>query len=68
VAGEVERLLHCLTDSNPSVVTAAAFYLLPEREAEAVEALKRVAKGKDLIAFGAEMVLKEWRGGRLKIE
>lgn len=61
-------LVGCLADSNPSVATADASYLLPDREAEAVEALQRVALGKDLIAFGAEMVLKEWRAGRLKVE
>jgi hypothetical protein len=36
-------LLGCLADSDPSVVTWAAFYLLPVRRAEAVRALKRVA-------------------------
>lgn len=52
-----------------SVVRAAATYLLPLREKEAVRALERVAKdGLPLIAFGADMTLKEWRAGRLKVD
>jgi hypothetical protein len=49
-------------------IAFAALYLLPDREAEAIEALTRVARGGELVAFDAEMVLKEWRAGHLKIE
>lgn len=58
-----------LNEENLSVVRAAATYLLPLREVEAVHALERVAKDAlPLIAFGAEMTLKEWRAGRLKLD
>jgi hypothetical protein len=59
----------CLADDDPAVATWAAFYLLPFRDAEAIETLERVARS-DVgpVAFDAEMTLKEWRAGRLKIE
>jgi hypothetical protein len=58
-----------LRSENPSVVTWSALHLLPYRQDEAVLALQRVAEtGPPLIAFGAEMTLKEWRAGRLKID
>ena len=58
-----------LTNENASVVKWAAAYLLPYKPAEAVVALQTVAEtGPPLIAFGAEMTLKEWRAGRLKID
>ena len=62
-------LRSCLADNDPSVVSWAAFYLLPFKEAEAVKALERVAKGDTrLIAFNAEITLDEWRAGRLTVE
>lgn len=58
-----------LDKGDLSIVRAAATYLLPLREVEAVQALERVAKdGSPLIAFGAEMTLKEWEAGRLSVE
>lgn len=62
-------LVGLLDGEDCSVVRAAATYLLPLREMEAVQALERVAKdGLPLIAFGAEMTLKEWRAGRLSVD
>lgn len=61
-------LLASLENTDPSVVLWAAFYLLPHEEASAVEALERVARGADRVAFDAETTLQEWRAGRLKIE
>jgi hypothetical protein len=62
-------LLSCLADKDPSVVSWAAFYLLPLRETEAVKALERVANGGTrLIAFNAEITLDEWRAGRLTVD
>ena len=61
-------LLACLENPNPSVVLWAAFYLLPQSEAEALDALKRVSSGVDRVAFDAETALEEWRAGRLKVE
>jgi hypothetical protein len=60
-------LLTCLADSDPSVVTAAASHLLPDKRA--VEALERVARGgTDFVAFDAEGILEEWRAGRWSAE
>jgi Domain of unknown function (DUF2019) len=62
-------LLELLENDDLSVVTWSALYLLPLREADATAALERVAKsGVPRIGFSAEMTLKEWRAGRLKIE
>jgi|HubBroStandDraft_1064217.scaffolds.fasta_scaffold15995_3 hypothetical protein len=58
----------CLSDPDPSVVKWAAIRLLSDKQHEAVKALERVARGDDLVAFGAEMTLEEWRAGRLKLE
>ena len=71
--GEPDRgessLLAMLESDDLSVVAWAASYLLNSREKEAVAALNRVAASDTgLIGFGAEMVLKEWRAGRLKID
>jgi hypothetical protein len=64
-----EFLIGLLDKEDLSIVRAAATYLLPLREVEAMQALERVAKGGlPLIAFGAEMTLKEWRAGRLKVD
>lgn len=64
-----EFLTSLLNDEDLSVVRAAATYLLPLREVEAVQALEEVAKdGPPLIAFGAEMTLKEWQAGRLSVD
>jgi hypothetical protein len=64
-----EFLIGLLDEEDLSIVRAAATYLLPLREVEAVQALEKVARyGLPLIAFGAEMTLKEWRAGRLKVD
>jgi|MedtruStandDraft_1076414.scaffolds.fasta_scaffold69656_1 hypothetical protein len=64
-----EFLMGLLDKEDLALVRAAATYLLPLREVEAVQALERVTKdGLPLIAFGAEMALKEWRAGRLKVD
>ena len=62
-------LASLLQSEDLSVVTWAALYLLPSNPEEAVKALQKVAsEGKSLIAFDAEMTLKEWRAGRLKVD
>lgn len=62
-------LSNLLQNEDLSVVSWAASYLLGSRPEEAVQALERVARDAlPLIAFGAEMTLKEWRAGRLKVE
>jgi hypothetical protein len=58
-----------LSNSNPSVVTWAALYLLPYNENMARTALNSVVDlGLRLISFDARMTLKEWDAGRLHIE
>ena len=65
----VSFLLGLLKDDDPSVVTWAALHLLPSKQDEATFALRNVAStATPLIAFGAEMTLKEWQSGRLVIE
>ena len=62
-------LVSQLGSENPSIVTWSALHLLPYRQGEAVLALEKVVEtGPPLIAFGAEMTLKEWRAGRLKVD
>jgi hypothetical protein len=60
-------LLECLDDPDPSVVLWAAYYSLPHNETAAVDALERVARGVDRVAFDAETALQEWRAGRLTV-
>jgi len=54
-------------DPDDSVATWASTHLLPLRERLAIAKLKRVASSTGIIAFGAKMVLQEWKAGRLKI-
>lgn len=62
-------LIGLLEGDDPSVVTWSALHLLPFRESEAVLALQKATEAAHpLIAFGAEMTLKEWRAGRLKVD
>jgi hypothetical protein len=59
----------CLADDDPFVVMAAAFFLLPLSEAEAIGALKRVARtDTGLLGLDAEVALEEWRAGRLTVD
>lgn len=61
--------LTLLENEDVSVVKWAALYLLPSRREEAERALQKIAESASpMIAFGAEMTLKEWRAGRLKID
>jgi hypothetical protein len=61
--------LSLLANEDTSVVKWAALYLLQSRQSEAEQALQKIAEtGPPLIAFGAEMTLKEWRAGRLKVD
>jgi hypothetical protein len=58
-----------LANEDASVRKWAALYLLRSRRGEAEQALQKIAEtGPPLIAFGAEMTLKEWQAGRLKID
>ncbi len=54
-----------LTDSDDNVQCWAASHLLQLDDERAEQALEAIAGGDDIISFGAEMVLREWRAGRL---
>jgi len=57
-----------LSDSDAAVRSSAACYLLPLDERMAIPILEDVAKSTlPLVGLSAEMVLLEWRAGRLKI-
>jgi HEAT repeat protein len=59
-------LMSCLQSDDPAVRSAAATYLLPLDEPRAVAVLEDVARVREpLIGFSAEMVLREWKAGRL---
>lgn len=65
----VEFLSSLLSCKDPSVVAWAASHLLAYREDQARIALQRVARsGVRLLAFGAEMTLREWNASRLKVD
>ena len=56
-----------LRHPDPAVKTWAAYYLLSIKPDDAKRTLEAVASGTDLIAFGAEVTLREWIAGRLQI-
>ena len=62
-------LSQLLDDVDLSVVVWAALYLLPMDERRALAALTNASRsGRQLHALNAEMVMKEWEAGRLKVE
>lgn len=62
---KVLRRLYSHPDA--AVRSSAAAHLLHEDGEIAVTVLEEVSKGPGVVAFDAEMVLREWRAGRLKI-
>ena len=60
-------LLHLLNDTDDSVVCWAATNLLKTNEKEATAALECVSKKTGILAFNAEMVLKQWKKGELGV-
>lgn len=58
-----------LTNSDSFVICSAATHLLPLQEMIAKMALKSLVDNEtELVAFNAQMVLREWEAGRLKVE
>lgn len=56
-----------LEDGDPTVRSHAATALLPLDESVAISVLEEVSKARvPIISFNAEMVLREWRAGRLR--
>jgi hypothetical protein len=62
--GEV-ALLQLTEDADDSVVCWAATIVLKSNEAKAIAALEKVSKKTGIIAFNAQMVLKQWKKGEL---
>lgn len=61
------KLLTFLKKSPIGVCLAAATYLLPEYEEEAVKVLEEISKSSSFHSFEAQITLKEWRNGNLKV-
>ena len=67
-SGEILQLRKFLVHRSQGVRVWAASHLLPTAlYEEAISTLKEIAKGSDMIAFAAEMTLREWQNGRLKL-
>ncbi|MBF9240001.1 hypothetical protein I2I05_21605 [Hymenobacter sp. BT683] len=64
----VVHLLPLLNDGDWAVATWAATHLLPSHEPAATAALQRISQQPGIMAFGAQMVLQEWKNGRLRLE
>lgn len=63
-----EALHDLLADADRSVRISAATYLLPLDADTAIAVLEREANGdRSMLRLSAEMVLREWRAGRLKL-
>ena len=56
-----------LAHEDPGVRKSAATHLLPLDESRALETLADVSRLPDLVGFDAEMVIREWKAGRLKV-
>jgi hypothetical protein len=64
---EIDKLTDFLSHPVDGVKGWAAIYLLPIKEQEAVQALEEIAKGKTIRSLAAEVTLREWRKGNLKL-
>jgi hypothetical protein len=63
-----EILRRLMKDPSDSVATWAATHSLPIAEKEALAILGAIARREGIIGFSAEMVIKEWKSGRLTID
>jgi hypothetical protein len=63
-----EILRRLMKDQSDSVATWAATHSLPIAEKDALATLSAIARTEGVIGFGAEMVIKEWKSGRLVID
>lgn len=65
---ELVQLKRLLSHSSAGVRVWAASYLLPTNlNTDAISTLQKIEMGTDMIAFAAEMTLREWKNGRLKV-
>ena len=60
-------LTNLIKDENPHIRGWAATYLLPLDEDAAVQTLTLLQQEPLMRGFGAEIVLQEWRAGRLQL-
>lgn len=60
-------LRRLMKDRSDAVAAFAATRSLPFAEADALEVLEAIARKAGAVGFNAEMVIKEWKGGRLVI-
>ncbi len=65
-SGKLACLEPLLQNSNVDVRCWAATHYLLVDERRATKALKALSKGSGIAAFDAEMVLAEWKAGRLE--
>ena len=65
--GDRSPLLSLLSHRSEGVRLAAATHLLKTHTKEAVRCLKRLASGKGMVAFEAQITLSEWKAGRLDV-
>lgn len=61
-------LRRLMADQSDAVATWAATHSLPVAEKDALATLEAIAKKGGMIGFGAGMVIKEWKSGRLVID
>ena len=65
----LDFLTRLAKEEGDDVACVAAAHLLPLDEKLAIRTLKKIAKkGTGENSFEAEMVLKEWKAGRMKVE
>ena len=57
-----------LTHDDDDLALSAAVDLLPLDEKLAIRTLKKIAKGPGENGFVAEMTLREWKAGRMKVD
>ena len=62
-----EILYRLMKDPSDAVSMWAATHSLPIAEEDALAILEAIAKRGGIIGFNAEMVIKEWKAGRLMI-
>ncbi|HMG66109.1 MAG TPA: hypothetical protein VK588_00430 [Chitinophagaceae bacterium] len=65
--GKTNELSKLLKSENENVLVWAATHTLPTNEVEAKQVLHELAAKPGLSAFGAEMTLRQWEKGDLKL-
>lgn len=61
-------LRRLMNDPSDAVAMWAATHSLPVAEEEALATLRAIAGRGGIIGFSAEMVIREWKNGRLRID